>query len=85
MEPLAEKIANRLNTHKSCTIFESDLVRVWPIVDKVRQQRYTLINAFAKKHGWSVKIMDPGMRVTFRRLRAREDQKVDRTEFAKAS
>jgi hypothetical protein len=83
MQLLTEKITNRLKTHKSCTIFEKDLGRVWPVVDKARQQRYTLIDAFAKTHGWSVKIMDPGLRVTFRKLEPGQGRP-DPTEFAKA-
>jgi hypothetical protein len=68
---LAGKITDRLKEHKSCTIFQADLDRVWPVGNKERQlreQRLTLIEAFARSHGWSVTIRDPGIRVIFRKL-----------------
>lgn len=68
MQRLADTIETRLQTHKFCTIFESDLSRVWPYVDKERQRRHEEIKAFAKKHGWTATILDPGIRVTFRKL-----------------
>ena len=83
MELLAEKIIKRLNTHKSCTIFENDLSCVWPVNEKQRQQRYALIKAFAKAHGWSATILDPGIRVTFRKLKPGETED-DEPELAKA-
>ena len=86
MELLAGKITDRLRTHKSCTIFGNDLERVWPIAAKERQlrsQRETLIKAFAKAHGWSAIIHDPGIRVTFRRLRPGENDD-DTPQLAKA-
>ena len=87
MELLAEKITDRLKDHKSCTIFENDLERVWPIAGRERQlrdQRKTLIKAFAKAHGWSAVIHDPGLRVTFRQLRPGEEDN-DSPKLAKAS
>jgi len=72
MDLLTEKIIKRLNTHKSCTIFENDLSCVWPVNEKQRQQRHALIKAFAKAHGWSATILDPGIRVTFRKLKTGE-------------
>jgi hypothetical protein len=45
------------------------LSRVWPNNDVARQQWYVLIKGFAKAHGWSATILDPGIRVTFRRLK----------------
>ncbi len=68
METLAAKIKKRLNTHKHCTIFEDELARVWPYAEKEREKRFARIKAFAKAHGWSATIRDPGMRVTFRHL-----------------
>lgn len=87
MELLAEKITDRLKDHKSCTIFENDLERVWPVIGKARQlrdQRITLIKTFAKAHGWSAVIHDPGIRVTFRPLRPGEHDH-DSAELAEAS
>jgi hypothetical protein len=72
MQLLAEKIIDRLKSRKSCTIFENDLSRVWPCKETERQQRYALIKAFAKAHGWHATILDPGIRVTFRKLKPGE-------------
>ena len=84
MQFLADKIGERLKTHKSCTIFENDLSRVWPLIDTIREQRYALIHAFARAHGWSATIRDPGMRVTFRKLKPGQTNKPS-PELAKAS
>jgi hypothetical protein len=72
MHQLADTISRRLCCQKFCTVFESELSRVWPYEDKARQQRHTLIKAFAKAHGWSATILDPGIRVTFRKLKSGE-------------
>jgi hypothetical protein len=77
MDWLIAKISERLKTHKSVTIFESDIERVWPIVGvarEVREQRNAFIKAFAKANGWSASIRDPGLRVTFRKLQPAEPQ-----------
>ena len=66
MQLLANRITQRLKTHKYCTVFDNELSRVWPCVDKERLQRHAQIHAFAKAHGWSATILDPGIRVTFR-------------------
>lgn len=84
MDLLAQKILDRLTSRKSCTIFEGDLSRVWPISDRQRQQRYALIKAFARAHGWSATILDPGIRVTFRKLRPGETD-ADESKLAKVS
>ncbi|MEY2547361.1 MAG: hypothetical protein QOG48_2478 [Verrucomicrobiota bacterium] len=87
MKFLAEKIADRLKDHKSCTIFENDLQLVWPIIGKalqLREQRNTLIKAFAKAHGWNATIRDPGIRVVFRKLKPGEKD-ADSRKLAKAS
>lgn len=87
MDLLAKKICERLLTHKSCTIFASDLDRLWPLSIKelnLREQRNALTKAFAKAHGWSVKIHDPGIRVVFRKLKPAEEDK-DSPKLAKAS
>ena len=85
MEHLAQKINDRLRSHKACLIFEKDLERVWPIAGKERQlreQRYTLIRTFAKAHGWTATIWDPGLRVTFRKINPGD--KVEDSPLAKA-
>ena len=68
MQLLANRITERLKTHKYCTVFDNELSRVWPCADKERSRRHAQIHAFAKAHGWSATILDPGIRVTFRNL-----------------
>jgi hypothetical protein len=78
MLPLTQKIRDRLKTHKACTIFEKDLSQVWPYSHKQREQRYKLIKQYAAQHGWSATILDPGIRVTFRKLPQPEDSQAQR-------
>jgi hypothetical protein len=68
MDALTRQIRHRLETHKFCTIFERDLAKVWPYVDKARERRFSEIKAYARSRGWSATILDPGIRVTFRKL-----------------
>jgi len=56
---LIEHIRRRLETAKACTVFESDLERVWP--------RESAILRFARKNSWTASVPDPGIRVTFRK------------------
>jgi hypothetical protein len=80
MEKLAAHVRERLKDRQSCTVFETELSRVWPYQDRERQQRHAAIKAFAKAHGWSATILDPGIRVTFRKRKAESH-----TGIAKAS
>ncbi len=68
VDALTRQIGSRLETHKFCTIFEKDLGRVWPYVDLEREKRFAKIKCYARAHGWSATILDPGIRVTFRKL-----------------
>ncbi|HEX4667287.1 MAG TPA: hypothetical protein VH207_11865 [Chthoniobacterales bacterium] len=68
MDALTRQIRHRLETHKFCTIFERDLGKAWPYVDKARENRFAEIKAFARSQGWSATILDPGIRVTFRKV-----------------
>lgn len=67
MEALAKHIQERLNNEKSCTIFESELEAVWPSEKVKRLEREKKIHAFAKAHGLTADIRDPGIRVVFRK------------------
>jgi hypothetical protein len=60
------------------------LSRVWPNNDVARQQWYVLIKGFAKAHGWSATILDPGIRVTFRRLKPGQTPTAQSLKLAKA-
>ena len=52
---------------KACTVFESDLEPVWPREKLPREKREREILMFAKKNGWTATVLDPGIRVTFRK------------------
>jgi hypothetical protein len=69
LESLYRHIDQRLRTRKFCVIFENELDRVWPADKKQQMKRIAAIQEFAHAHGLSATIHDPGMRVTFRRLR----------------
>jgi hypothetical protein len=68
MGALARRVVERLKSRKSCTLFENDLEGLWPRDNKVESQRAEQIQAFAKTNGWSATILDPGIRVTFRKI-----------------
>lgn len=68
MDSLTRQIRHRLETHKFCTIFERDLGKVWPYADKAREKRFAEIKAYARSQGWAATILDPGIRVTFRKV-----------------
>lgn len=65
---LTGRINARLGTHKHCTIFEKDLSRFFPYVEKEREKRFAAIKEYARSHGWHATVLDPGIRVTFRTL-----------------
>jgi hypothetical protein len=67
VEALAKQIHEALNNKKSCTIFESELERVWPGEKEKRLEREKKIHAFAKAYGLTAHIWDPGIRVVFRK------------------
>ena len=66
---LAELIRNRLENHVTCAVYENNLSLVWPRVYE-HDSRIKEIEAFAKANGWSVSITDPGIRLTFKKLKA---------------
>ena len=70
MDGLKKHIEQRLKTKKSCTVFESDLKRVWPVDSKSTDLRIKEIKKFAKENNYSAVIWNPGIRVTFRKLNA---------------
>jgi hypothetical protein len=68
VELLAKHIHELLdNRKKSCTIFEVELEMVWPSEKIKRLEREKKIHAFAKAHGLTAHIWDPGIRVVFRK------------------
>jgi len=44
------------------------LEEFWPRETKVKSPRAEQIHAFAKANGWSATILDPGIRVSFRKI-----------------
>ena len=68
LEALTNRIRERLAAAKFCSVFENELEQVWPTDNALREKRVALIQAYAKKNGWSATVTDPGMRVTFRKL-----------------
>lgn len=66
---LAALIRKRLGDHVLCTVFENKLSVVWPRAYE-HDSRIKEIEAFAKANGWSVSISDPGLRLTFKKLKA---------------
>jgi len=67
MNELIEKIQRRIEERKFCTIFEKDVSVYWPHEDTGREKQKEAIQAFAREHGWRATILDPGIRVTFRK------------------
>jgi hypothetical protein len=47
---------------------ERDLTRVWSRDERDQLKRENEIHAFAAAHGWLATILDPGIRVTFRKV-----------------
>jgi hypothetical protein len=74
VDALFAHIDQRLRTHKYCVVFENTLQRVWPVAQKERLKRAAAIEAFARAHGLTAVIHDPGIRVTFRRAGPEPDQ-----------
>lgn len=66
---LAALIRNRLGNHVTCAVYENNLSVVWPRTYE-HDSRIKDIEAFAKANGWSVSITDPGIRLTFTKLKA---------------
>ena len=67
VEALAKHLQELLGNKKSCTIFETELETVWPSERIKRLEREKKIHAFAKAHGLTAHIFDPGIRVVFRK------------------
>ena len=66
---LAALIRNPLGNHVTCAVYENNLSAVWPRAYE-HDSRIKDIEAFAKANGWSVTITDPGIRLTFTKLKA---------------
>jgi hypothetical protein len=68
LDALKKRIEERLRHKECCTILEHDLAHVWPRDERDQLKREKEIHAFAAAHGWIATILDPGIRVTFRKI-----------------
>jgi hypothetical protein len=68
LDALKQRIKERLRHNKSCTVFENDLAAIWPRDERDQLKREKEIHAFAAANGWLATILDPGIRVTFRKV-----------------
>jgi hypothetical protein len=68
LDALKKRIEERLRRKKSCTIVERDLAIIWPRDERDQLKREKEIHAFAAANGWLATILDPGIRVTFRKV-----------------
>ena len=66
MKKLKKHIDERLEVKALCTVFQSDFNHIWP--RPVDSERMEKIRKFAEENNYSVKILDPGIRVIFRKL-----------------
>jgi hypothetical protein len=68
LEALTQRVREYLEIAKSYTAFDIELGPILPDEKMYREERAKSIHAFAKINGWSATILDPGIRVTFRKL-----------------
>ena len=68
MEALTQRVRECLAIANSYTAFDVELQAILPNEKMYREERAKSIQAFAGKNGWSATILDPGVRVTFRKL-----------------
>ena len=66
-QPLLQKIVERLSKKPSCTIFETEIEKQFPINNLAKQEQIAEILAFAKANDLVASVRDPGIRVTFRK------------------
>jgi hypothetical protein len=67
VDALLKQISKRLENHKFCKVFQSDLDRVWPPHSNHIDKQMLAILAFAEANNLVAIIDDPGISVTFRR------------------
>jgi hypothetical protein len=68
VEILKDRVREHLETAKVYVAFDVELAHIWPSDKNHRLARAKAIQDFAKNNGWSATIVDPGIRVTFRRI-----------------
>ena len=70
VETFTQRVCAYLEIAKSYTAFDIELEPILPNEKMHHEERAKLIQGFAKQNGWSATILDPGIRVTFRKLAA---------------
>ena len=68
LEALTQRVHECLAIAKSYTALAIELEPILPNEKLYREKRVGSIQAFARANGWSATILDPGIRVTFRKL-----------------
>lgn len=66
MDELTTRIQKQISLKKFCTVFQTDLEKYWKFEARVNAAVKKEIEKFASENGWSAKILDAGIRVTFR-------------------
>ena len=67
VDALKNRVRKHLEASKAYIVFDVELEHVWPSARKHRLVRAKSIQAFAKNNGWTATIVDPGIKVTFRK------------------
>jgi hypothetical protein len=62
VQTLVNRIAQKLKTEKHCAVYETELTRVWPRPDPLRESK---IGRFAKDHGWRMRFYREGLCAIF--------------------
>jgi hypothetical protein len=68
-DALAAQIHRQLEAGEQCTVYEFELIRVWPLNEKNRE---TKIAAFATEHGFRLKYYRMGWCAIFEQARPAE-------------
>ena len=66
MQTLANHIAKELKSATHCTVYEDDLMRVWPLDDCDREAK---IDRFARAHGFRLLSYEKGICAVFDKAR----------------
>jgi hypothetical protein len=67
VETLIQRVRKHLEIAKSYTAFDLELEPILPNEKMHHEERAKSIQAFAEKNGWLATILDPGIRVIFRK------------------
>ena len=69
MDALTRRVSERLTKYRQCTVFGKEIDKIWPCPPSPAEiKRDAQIHALAANRGWTATIMNPRVRVTFRKL-----------------